>query len=167
MDGRVCMRPLHQIKTLEWNAMTIVRYEPWAVMNRLHREIDQIFGDSFATPSASGESSVAWVPSVDVHEEPERFVVHADLPGVDAKDIQVTTENGVLTLRGERRFEKRASEKGFERLERVAGSFLRRFTLPDNALADQIGARHVNGVLEITIPKRPTIEPRRINVNVQ
>jgi HSP20 family protein len=147
--------------------MTIVRYEPWTLMNRLHREIDQIFGDSFATPSASGETSVAWVPSVDVHEEPERFVVHADLPGVDAKDIHVTTENGVLTLRGERRFEKRASEKGFERLERVSGSFLRRFTLPDNALAEQIQAKHVNGVLEITIPKRMAAEPKRVNVEVK
>lgn len=147
--------------------MTIVRYEPWTLMNRLHREIDQIFGDSFATPSASGEASVAWVPSVDVHEEPERFVVHADLPGVEAKDIHVTTEDGMLTLRGERRFEKRASEKGFERLERVSGAFLRRFTLPDNALAEQIQARHVNGVLEITIPKRRAAEPKRVQVDVQ
>jgi len=147
--------------------MTIVRYEPWTLMNRLHREIDQIFGDSFAAPAASSEQSVAWVPSVDVHEEPERFVVHADLPGVDAKDIHVTTENGVLTLRGERRFEKRASEKGFERLERVSGAFLRRFTLPDNALVDAIQARHVNGVLEITIPKRSAPEAKRVNVQVQ
>ena len=147
--------------------MTIVRYEPWTLMNRLHREIDQIFGDSFATPAASGEASVAWVPSVDVHEEPERFVVHADLPGVEAKDIHVTTEDGMLTLRGERRFEKRASEKGFERLERVSGAFLRRFTLPDNALAEQIQARHVNGVLEITIPKRRLAEPKRVQVEVQ
>jgi HSP20 family protein len=74
--------------------MTIVRYEPWAVMNRLHREIDQIFGDSFATPAASGASSVAWVPSVDVHEEPERFVVHADLPGVEARDIHAPLRTG-------------------------------------------------------------------------
>ena len=147
--------------------MTIVRYEPWTLMNRLHREIDQIFGDSFATPAASGEASVAWVPSVDVHEEPERFVVHADLPGVEAKDIHVTTEDGMLTLRGERRFEKRASEKGFERLERVSGAFLRRFTLPDNALAEQIQARHLNGVLEITIPKRRLAEPKRVQVEVQ
>ena len=147
--------------------MTIVRYEPWTVMNRLHREIDQIFGDSFATPAASGATAVAWVPSVDVHEEPERFVVHADLPGVDAKDIHVTTENGMLTLRGERRFEKRASEKGFERLERVSGAFLRRFTLPDNALAEEIQAKHVNGVLEITIPKRRAAEPKRVQVEVK
>jgi HSP20 family protein len=152
---------------LEFKAMTIVHYQPYTLMNRLHREIDQIFGDSFAAPAASGETSVAWVPSVDVHEEPERFLVHADLPGVDARDIHVTTEDGVLTLRGERRFEKRASDKGFERLERVSGSFLRRFTLPDNAMADQIRAKHVNGVLEITIPKRAAAEPKRVNVEVK
>jgi HSP20 family protein len=109
----------------------------------------------------------AWVPSVDVHEGPSASSCMPDLPGVEARDIHVTTENGVLTLRGERRFEKRASEKGFERLERASGSFLRRFTLPDNALAEQIQARHVNGVLEITIPKRTAAEPKRINVEVK
>lgn len=144
--------------------MTLVRYEPWHVMDRLHRQIDQIFGDTFAAPAATGESSVAWIPTVDIHEEPDKFVVRADLPGVEPKDISITAENRVLTLRGERHFEHRENQKGFERLERVEGSFLRRFTLPDNVQEEQIKARHVNGVLEVTIPKLPAAEPRRVSV---
>lgn len=144
--------------------MTLIRYEPWQVMGRLHRQIDQIFGDSFASPAATGENSVAWIPTVDIHEEPEKFVVRADLPGVDPKDISITAENRVLTLRGQRQFERSENQKGFERLERVEGSFLRRFTLPNNVQDDQIKARHVNGVLEVTIPKVATPEPRRVSV---
>jgi HSP20 family protein len=144
--------------------MTLIRYEPWQVMGRLQRQIDQIFGDSFASPAATGENSVAWIPTVDIHEEPEKFVVRADLPGVDPKDISITAENRVLTLRGQRQFERSETQKGFERLERVEGSFLRRFTLPNNVQDDQIKARHVNGVLEVTIPKVATPEPHRVSV---
>lgn len=144
--------------------MTLIRYEPWHVVDRLHRQIDQIFGDSFAAPAANGEQSVNWVPTVDIHEEADKFVVKADLPGVTPADISITAENRVLTLRGQRRFEHRENQKGFERLERVEGSFLRRFTLPANVQDDQIKARHVNGVLEVTIPKMPTPEPRRISI---
>jgi HSP20 family protein len=144
--------------------MTLIRYEPWHVMDRLHRQIDQIFGDSFASPAANGDSSVAWIPTVDVHEEADKFVVRADLPGVEPKDISITAENRVLTLRGQRHFERSENQQGFERLERVEGSFLRRFTLPNNVQDDQIKARHINGVLEVTIPKLPTPEPRRVSV---
>lgn len=144
--------------------MTLISYQPWQLMNRLNRQIDQIFGDSFAAPAANGAGTVDWVPSVDVHEEQDKFVVRADLPGVEPKDISITAENGVLTLRGSRHIERSETQKGFERLERVEGSFLRRFTLPDNVQEDQIKARHVNGVLEVTLPKTPTPEPRRISV---
>jgi HSP20 family protein len=144
--------------------MTLIRYEPWNVLDRLHRQVDQIFGDSFAAPAAAGDSSVTWIPSVDVQEESDKFVVRADLPGVESKDISITADNRVLTLRGERHFERKTNQKGFERLERIEGAFLRRFTLPNNVQDDQIKARHVNGVLEVTIPKVPAPEPRRVSV---
>ena len=146
--------------------MNIVRYEPWKLMGRLHREIDQLFGDALATSDTVGLPATTWTPSVDVHEEPERFTVHADLPGVEAKDIQVTADKGVLTIRGARRLEKRDSHKGYERLERVEGDFLRRFTLPENARAEEIKAKHNNGVLEVVIPKQPVAEPRRVQIEV-
>ena len=145
--------------------MNIVHYEPWRLMGRLHREIDQLFGDTFATES-DGNQAITWTPSVDVHEEPDRYTVRADLPGVEAKDIHVTAAEGVLTIRGSRRIEKRENHKGYERLERVAGDFLRRFSLPENAHAEDIKAKHSNGVLEVVIPKTPVVEPRRVNVEV-
>src|SRR5258708_30777047 len=145
--------------------MNIIRYEPWQLMGRVHRESDQLFVDAF-TGTANGSGAATWVPSVDVHEEPERYTVHADLPGVDAKDIQVTADKGVLTIRGARRLETRENRKGFERLERITGDFLRQFSLPENARAEDIRARPTNGVLEVVIPKQPAVEPRPVSVEV-
>ena len=151
---------------METDIMNIVHYEPWKLMGRLHREIDQLLSDSYATKTSDRGPPTAWSPSVDVHEEPERFTVHADLPGVEAKDIQVTADQGVLTIRGARRIEKRDPRPGYERLERVEGDFLRQFSLPENARAEDIKARHSNGVLEVVIPKQPVAEPRRVSVQV-
>jgi HSP20 family protein len=138
--------------------MTIVRYEPWTLVSRFQRQIDRALGEFADTPR------VSWIPNVDVHEEDERFVVTADLPGVEGKDIEVTAEKGVLTIKGERRSEKKSSKDGFESVERASGSFVRRFTLPESANAEAIKATHVNGVLEVAIPKRPQEQPRRITV---
>ena len=125
--------------------MALLHYEPWGTMERLHRQIGQIMGDTFSTPAANGEGAIAWVPSVDVHEESDKFVVRADLPGVESKDISVTADQGVLTLSGQRRAGQREQHKGFSRIERAEGTFQRRFTLPDNAQIDNIRALHVNG----------------------
>ena len=145
--------------------MAIVRYEPWAVVNRLHQSLDQFFNETLSSPEASSSPSVAWVPRVDIHEEKERFVVLADVPGVDPKDIDITAEKGVLTVRGERRAEKRVTDNGYERIERVSGTFLRRFTLPEGANTESITAKQTNGVLEVTIPKTPAVQPRRISID--
>jgi HSP20 family protein len=145
--------------------MAIVRYEPWTVVNRLHQSLDQFFNETLSSPEASSSRSVAWVPRVDIHEEKDRFLVLADVPGVDPKDIDITAENGVLTVRGERRAEQRDTGNGYERLERLSGAFLRRFTLPEGANTDSIKAKQVNGVLEVTIPKQPQVQARRIAVD--
>ena len=141
--------------------MTIVRYEPWALLSRFQRQLDRALSE---TAEDASSASVSWIPHVDIREEAERFVVVADLPGVEAKDISVTAEKGVLTVRGERRSEKKSTAEGYERVERASGTFLRRFTLPESADAEAIKATHVNGVLEISIPKRPQEQPRRISV---
>jgi HSP20 family protein len=136
--------------------MTVVRYEPWALLNRLHRELDQTFDT--VTRDAT------WSPAVDIHEEAGRFVVHADLPGVKPADIEITTDKGVLTLRGTRQLEKREGEGRYSRTERVTGKFVRSFTLPENVQADAIKASFKDVVLELTIPKVAKPEPRRIEV---
>jgi HSP20 family protein len=141
--------------------MTIVRYEPWALFDRLHRQFDHALGVN----ADGGESaSVSWIPHVDVREEAERFVVAADLPGVAGKDIEITADKGVLTVRGVRGSEKSTASDGYERIERARGTFLRRFSLPESADAEAIKATHANGVLEISIPKRAQEQPRKITV---
>lgn len=135
--------------------MTIVRYEPFGFANRFHRDFGdfaaRFFGETEA--AAPAKSAVAWLPSVDVREEENRYLVQVDLPGVESKDIEITAEKGVLTIKGERKRE-----------ERVAGTFLRRFTLPKTAQADAITAKQTNGVLEVNIPKLAPVQPKRIEV---
>ena len=136
--------------------MSVLRYEPWALLNRLHREFDQSF------EAAARDAS--WTPAVDIHEEAQRFLVRADLPGVKATDIEVTADKGVLTLRGERHIEQQKVDGHYSRVERVAGKFVRTFTLPDNVQTDAIKAQFKDGVLELTIPKIAKVEPRRIEI---
>jgi len=92
--------------------------------------------------------------------------LRADLPGVEPKDIEVTMEDGVLTLRGKRELEEREEREGYRRVERVSGQFFRRFTLPDTANTDAISAKSKQGVLEVIIPKQPKVQPRRISVEI-
>ena len=132
-------------------------YEPWAFVSRLQRQLDRAL-------SESDGATVSWIPHVDIREESDRFVVAADLPGVEGKDIEITAEKGVLTIKGERQSQKQASSDGFERVERATGTFLRRFTLPEVADPEAIQAKQVNGVLEVSIPKRPQEQPRRISI---
>jgi HSP20 family protein len=128
--------------------MSILRYEPWALLNRIE--------------AAARDASFA--PAVDIHEEAQRFVVRADLPGVKPADIDVTADKGVLTLRGQRQIEQREADGHYSRVERVSGKFVRTFTLPDNVQTDAITAQFKDGVLELAIPKIAKAEPRRIEV---
>jgi len=144
--------------------MTIVRYEPWAFVGRLQRQFDRALGETQGLADGADAARVSWIPHVDIREEAERFVVAADVPGVEPKDIEITADKGVLTVRGERSSQKNATADGYERVERATGTFLRRFTLPESADAEAIKATHVNGVLELSIPKRPQEQPRRIAV---
>lgn len=136
--------------------MNIAIREPWNLLSRFNRDMEG-FLDSNA-------ASVAFIPAVDVHEEKERFVVKADLPGVKPEEIEVTAEKGILTLRGERKSDRAEQSEGYERVERVTGSFTRRFALPENVQADAIKAKFTHGVLEVTIPKQPVVPAKRVNV---
>ena len=144
----------------------LVYYQPWSLMDRWHREIDELFSRRSDVSQPTVTNSTAWTPSVDLHEESDRFILRADVPGVAAKDIEVSAEDGTLTVRGERPAKERVSSDGFEHIERAAGTFLRRFTLPESARAEAIKARYADGVLEIEIPKQPRVEAKRIAVTV-
>ncbi|HVC38205.1 MAG TPA: Hsp20/alpha crystallin family protein [Gammaproteobacteria bacterium] len=145
--------------------MNLIRYQPWGLAHQLHHEINRLFDHNLAgQDNESGLTASDWVPAVDIKEEDNRFVIHADVPGVDPKDIEITMEDGILTLKGERKSESREENDGYRRVERVSGQFFRRFTLPDTADAEGVSARGNHGVLEISIPKHEKAQPRRITV---
>jgi HSP20 family protein len=107
----------------------------------------------------------AWNPAVDVLEEKERIVVKVEAPGVDEKDLRVMFEDGVLTISGERQFERKEGSN-YHRIERAYGSFTRSFTLPRSVDASQIVASYRNGVLEVEVPKKEESRPKQISINV-
>ena len=123
----------------------------------------------FQNEESDGSSVVTsqWAPRVDIKEEEQRFVIFADVPGVDPANIEVSMEKGILTLNGERTVEKQEQTGRFTRVERAHGIFHRRFALPDSADADGISATGKHGVLEIVIPKKAEKAPRRITINTQ
>ena len=145
--------------------MSLMRYEPWSLISQFQNEMARSF-DPRLTKTAEDNNVVTsdWTPAVDIKEENDRFLIAADIPGVDAKDIDVHMENGLLTLRGQRNFESSTENEGYKRVERARGSFYRRFSLPDTADADRISAKCANGVLEIVIPKHEKVQPRKITV---
>ncbi len=149
--------------------MTLVNYEPWSLLGRLQHQLNQPgFSNKALADNDSDYSNVTtsrWSPAVDIKEEANRFLITADLPGVDPKDIEITMDNGVLSIKGERQSEAREENEGYKRVERVNGAFYRRFSLPDTADAERIEAKGKNGVLEITLPKHEKVQPRKIQVN--
>lgn len=141
--------------------MAITRYQPWSLLEQLQKELER------SPEGKNGEGSIAtaeWAPAVDIKEEADKFVIHADIPGVKPEDIEVSMEKGVLTVKGEKESESKTEREGYKRVERAYGSFYRRFSLPDTADGEAINAKCKHGVLEIVIPKREQVKPKRINV---
>ena len=144
--------------------MAIMRYEPWQTVGQLQNEINRLFSN---WPDAEGSGATAdWVPAVDINELENRFQLFVDLPGVDPKNVEITLENGVLIIAGERYAQaaKEAETRVERRRERGTGRFYRRFILPDSVDADKVKASERHGVLEISIPKQEKALPRRIPI---
>ena len=145
--------------------MPMTPYQPWNILNELNREMGSLLnGPRAGTEDGSSVATSAWTPAVDIKEEDTKFVITADIPGVDPTDIDVTMENGILTIKGERKFEDQKESEGYRRVERMHGPFYRRFSLPDHADASKISAKSSHGVLEVTVPKVEKVQPRRIEV---
>ena len=143
--------------------MNIARFEPWTFVDLLRRDLDRLADPR--RPAGSDHDSVAdWVPAVDIFEEKNRYVLRADVPGVNPDDITVSLDNGILNVSGERQAEARTEDASAQRLERVAGRFFRHFSLPESTDAEAVTARCSNGILEVSIPKLPEVQARRITV---
>jgi HSP20 family protein len=144
---------------------TIARLAPFRGFSTLQDQVNRLFNASL---SNQGDESAltTWAPSVDIYETPNELVVKADLPDMNEADIDVHVENNLLTIRGERKFEKSVSEENYLRVERTFGTFSRSFSLPNTVNAESIHAEYKNGVLTVNLPKREESKPRQVKVNV-
>lgn len=134
--------------------MKITHFEPWSFVGQLNRDLNTV----------ANRNPGNWIPAVDIIEEPDRFLLRADVPGVNPADIDVSMDNGVLSVSGERHAADHKENTGRQRIERTTGRFVRRFTLPETVDAEGITAKSHNGILEVAIPKLPEIQARRITV---
>jgi HSP20 family protein len=138
---------------------------PFRGVSTLQDQINRLFSDAFER--TEGESNLtAWAPAVDINENEHELVVKADLPGIDPKELDIRVENNVLTIRGERKFEKKVDQDNYLRVERTYGSFSRSFALANSVNAEGIKADYQNGVLTLLVPKREEAKPKQIKVNV-
>ena len=144
---------------------TLNRWEPFRGTATLQQQVNRLFGNVL---ERAGEESnlTTWAPAVDIYETEHELVVKADLPEVEAKDLDIRVENNLLTIRGERKFEKKVNEDNYLRVERAYGSFSRSFSLANTVNSEAIKADYQNGVLTLTIPKREEAKPKQIKVHV-
>ncbi len=145
--------------------MSIIRYDPFRDLRSLQDEVNRLFSTNLSR--VFGDENIArgaWTPSVDIYENKDQIVLEAELPGMSREEFEVTVENNVLTLRGERRFEKHDESDNYHRVERAYGTFTRSFTLPQTVSPEQATAEYRNGVLRVTLAKRQEVKARRIEI---
>jgi HSP20 family protein len=143
--------------------MSMMRYQPISLFDHFNDDIRQHFGNMQRKVAASQQRD--WAPAVDIREEESRYLLSADIPGVERGNIEITLEDGVLTLKGERRGESEANGKDYRRKERMHGTFMRQFTLPETVDTLNISATVKDGVLDVVIPKQAKPQPTRITIN--
>ena len=145
--------------------MSITRYDPFRDLKTLQDEVNRLFSTNFSRGFGDeGIARGAWTPNVDIYENKDEIVLEAELPGMKREDFELTIENNVLTLRGERRFEKKDEADNYHRVERSYGTFTRSFTLPQTVAADSAAAEYKNGVLRVVLKKREEVKARRIEI---
>src|SRR5918997_4656746 len=145
--------------------MSITRYDPFRDLRTLQDEVNRLFSSNVSRSFADeGIARGAWLPSVDIYENKDQIVLEAELPGMSREDFELTVENNVLTLRGERRFEKKDETDNYHRVERAYGTFTRSFTLPQTVSGDGATAEYNNGVLRVVLHKREEVKARRIEI---
>jgi len=145
-------------------AAALAQWQPaFGVLEPFRKEMEEMMERFFGTENGN-RTIQAWTPRVDVEETDKEILVKADLPGVDPKDVEISVENGVLTVRGEKKEQKEEKKKNYHRVERSAGAFYRAIVLPPSADAEKVNATSTNGVVTITIPKKTEAQPKKIAI---
>lgn len=142
--------------------MNLMRWDPYREVSSLQDRLNRAFGGR--TERDDEMQLAAWAPPVDIAEEKDRILITAELPGFQENEIEIQTENGMLTLRGERKFEKETDGKSYHRVERSYGQFVRSFSLPNNVDREKIQATFRDGLLRVELPKREDAKPRTIKI---
>ncbi len=145
---------------------TITRWEPFRGLSTLQDQMNRLFEDTLFRGRSNESALTTWAPAVDIYETENALVVKADLPDVNEKDLDIQVENNILTIRGERKFERDVKEDNYLRVERAYGSFSRSFSLGNTVNTEAIKAEYRNGVLTLTIPKREEAKPKQVKVSV-
>jgi HSP20 family protein len=147
--------------------MTVLtRWDPFREFTTLQDRMNRLFQDSFSPGRDEALSTSSFAPAVDVYEDEHKITLKIEVPGIDEKDIDIRVENNVLTVTGERKFEKEEKEENYRRVERHYGSFTRSFTLPNTVDAENIHADYDRGVLKVQLAKKAEAKPKQIKVNV-
>lgn len=144
--------------------MAITRWDPFREVVALQNRMNSLFREMNDTESPL--TTASFVPAVDIYEDTKKVVLKLEVPGIEEKDLDIRVENNVLTVKGERKFEKDEKEENFHRIERRYGSFYRSFTLPSTVDSEHVAASYTNGVLKLDISKKPEAQPKQIKVNV-
>jgi HSP20 family protein len=145
--------------------MGITRYDPFRDLRTLQEEVNRLFSTNLSRSFGDeGIGRGAWTPTVDIYENKDQIVFEAELPGMNREDFELTVENNVLTLRGERKFEKQDEGDNYHRVERAYGTFTRSFTLPQTVSAENATAEYKNGVLRVVLQKKEEVKARRIEI---
>jgi HSP20 family protein len=145
---------------------TLTRFQPFRNGFPLQEQLNRIFNEALDRSSEEG-SLTTWAPPVDIYETEQELVVKADLPDIKPEELDIRVENNILSIRGERKFEKKVNENDYLRVERSFGSFTRSFSLANTVNTEAIKAEYKNGVLTLSIPKREEAKPKQIKVNVE
>lgn len=144
--------------------MNLITYDPFRELRSLQNEVNRVFNSGFSRESDSELMRGAWNPSVDIYENKDQIVLEAELPGMNPDDVNISIENNLLTIHGERKFEKKDEGDNFHRVERSYGSFTRTFTLPPTVSSENVEANFDNGVLRLALLKREEAKPKRIEI---
>jgi HSP20 family protein len=149
--------------------MTLIRRDVANELKGLQEDFNRLFGSSFPRLFSTEEGLLrgSWTPTVDIFENSDAIMLEADLPGLKPGDFELSVENNVLTLRGERRFEKKSEGDNYHRVERSYGNFTRTFTLPSTVNLEDVQGEFKDGVLRVTLPKREEVKPRQIQVAIK
>jgi HSP20 family protein len=148
--------------------MAIVRWRPFRDVVSIQDEMNRLFDDFFGHPVARTDwTEGVWNPSVDVSEDKDNVILRAEMPGMIKEDVKISIQDGVLTLKGEKKQEKEEKDRNYHRIERNYGAFCRSFQLPTSVKSDKIKATYKDGVLSVTLPKAEEVKPKEIPISIE